>query len=142
MKYRGIAAGIAAAVISVGSSSIGLAREGDGLPGPGQRPPAPCGKICGFEVRYKDFPNPDSVSHVDGSVSCPKGMVAVGGGAWVYGLQFGFEKVATQSSFPLLAAPNVTEGWYASAIEVNGGTEEAWGLSVYVTCVRAENLGN
>ncbi len=133
---RTLVAGMAAMVIA--GSGIAGARNRDVIVPDRPPPVAPCGAVCGYAIRDQAFYPELGSNNVDGSADCPKGMMAVGGGAWVIGLQYDYDKVAIQSSTPLVDAPDVDSGWYVSAIEVNGGTKEAWGIWVHVICMHVD----
>ena len=71
-------------------------------------------------------------------VECPAGKLPIGGGAAspTSGAT-GF--VALTLSRPQRSdsgpAPNI-DGWFAQAIEVNGGSAQNWGIDVYAICAR------
>ena len=73
-----------------------------------------------------------------GQVECTDGRVPIGGGAAapVSGAT-GF--VAMTVSRPQRRdagpSPNIN-GWYAQAIEVNGGSAQNWAIDVYAICAR------
>lgn len=71
------------------------------------------------------------------SAECPKGEHVLGGGALapIIGAT-GF--VALTSDGPLEESTNSLEynGWTASAIEVNGGSSQVWGIEVFAICAR------
>jgi hypothetical protein len=88
----------------------------------------------GVEV-VEDLSVSDSADK-DGQVECPDGKVAIGGGARAP-VQAGF--VALRTSIPAttgLPTDLGFEGWYAEAIEVNGGTAANWRLTLYAICAR------
>jgi hypothetical protein len=71
-------------------------------------------------------------------VECPAGKLPIGGGAASpTGGATGF--VALTLSRPQRSdsgpPPNI-DGWFAQAIEVNGGSAQNWGIDVYVICAR------
>jgi hypothetical protein len=71
-------------------------------------------------------------------VPCPAGKVAIGGGAASpIGGATGF--VALNLSRPQRSdsgpSPNI-DGWFAQAIEVNGGSTQNWAIEVYAICAR------
>jgi len=71
-------------------------------------------------------------------VACPAGKLAIGGGAASpSGGATGF--VALTVSRPQRSEsgppPNI-DGWFAQAIEVNGGSAQNWGIDVYAICAR------
>jgi hypothetical protein len=70
-------------------------------------------------------------------VRCPKEEKVVGGGAFApTSGATGF--VALTSSGPLESSQNSREynGWSATAIEVNGGSTQFWGIQVYAVCAQ------
>lgn len=74
-------------------------------------------------------------------VNCPKGQVAIGGGAQVFGPgQYPIppQSVAVQQSTPLDggALPN---GWYASGRDTTG-SQSVWAVRAWVICASASNL--
>jgi hypothetical protein len=71
-------------------------------------------------------------------VECPAGKRSIGGGAAApTGGATGF--VALTVSRPQRSdsgpPPNI-DGWFAQAIEVNGGSVQNWGIDTYAICVR------
>ena len=84
----------------------------------------------------------DGTASVDnnGDAECPAGKLPIGGGAAApfYGAT-GF--VAITVSRPARITPGLPggdtfNGWYASAIEVNGGSTQGWGIGTYAICAR------
>jgi hypothetical protein len=75
----------------------------------------------------------------DVELECPAGKLPIGGGATAptFGAT-GF--VALTASSPMIAGRGIPStgktGWYAAAIEVNGGSTEAWGITVWLICAR------
>jgi hypothetical protein len=67
-----------------------------------------------------------------GEAKCPAGEKAIGGGAIPFGAIT--EKVALSVSGPLDSIHPGIQGWYAQAIEVNGGTTNFWSLETYAIC--------
>jgi hypothetical protein len=68
-------------------------------------------------------------------VECPDGKEAIGGGASApTGGATGF--VALTASHPASNPPFNFEGWHATAIEVNGGSAQTWGIQVFAICAR------
>lgn len=70
-------------------------------------------------------------------VRCPQGERLIGGGAFApTSGATGF--VALTSSGPLETSGNSFElnGWSATAIEVNGGSTQGWGIDIYAICAQ------
>lgn len=70
-------------------------------------------------------------------VRCPQGERAIGGGAFAP-TEGAAGFVALTSSGPLEDERNSLEpnGWSATAIEVNGGSTQRWGIEVYAVCAQ------
>jgi hypothetical protein len=79
----------------------------------------------------------DSASEHTIQVSCPPGELPIGGGAVApTGGATGF--VALTHSHPTRASdfPGAVDGWEARALEVNGGSNQDWGIEATVICAR------
>ncbi len=72
------------------------------------------------------------------TVECPGDKVAIGGGV-ALPLSGGANFVAATSNHPLIAAVHGVNGWRGGAIEVNGGTNQRWGIRVYAICANLSN---
>jgi hypothetical protein len=70
-------------------------------------------------------------------IECPDGKLPIGGGA-LAPTTGGTGFVALTTSRPAFVADPIDDfnGWRASAIEVNGGTNQAWGIRVFAVCSR------
>jgi hypothetical protein len=69
------------------------------------------------------------------SATCPKGQRVIGGGALAPTMGAD-EHVALTSDGPVESGPFTHEynGWKAEAIEVNGGSNQRWGIEVFAIC--------
>ena len=67
----------------------------------------------------------------DVTVTCPPGMVVLGGGGTPTGT--GASRAALEYSIPA----NPANRWRVGATEVNGGTTANWTLTAYAICARA-----
>lgn len=89
------------------------------------------------DVEYVDtIGGGGSPARQNARVACPAGKVPIGGG--VRAPFFGAtEFVAITSSGPSwISEGDDINGWYAEAIEVNGGSTQAWSIGVYAICAR------
>jgi hypothetical protein len=74
-------------------------------------------------------------------VECPAGKLPIGGGATAPTFGAGGFVALTASSPTLVDPPTSipdtdSNGWFAQAIEVNGGSNQSWGISVWLICAR------
>lgn len=90
-------------------------------------------------IEYVDDVSGNFSDDKDHQVECPEGKLPIGGGAAVpfFGAT-GF--VALTVNRPALITDEATSdsfnGWFARAIEVNGGSTQSWGLGVYAICAK------
>jgi hypothetical protein len=88
-------------------------------------------------IEYVDDVEFGGSQDMDASVECPEGKVPIGGGAsgpWLGAT--GFVAITTNRPAIKDGFGDDFDGWYASAIEVNGGSTQSWGLGVYAICAR------
>lgn len=90
----------------------------------------------GVHVVKDSFGN-SSEPRKSAEVRCPQGERVIGGGAHAP-TDGATDFVALSSSGPLATSQNGREfdGWSATAIEVNGGSTQRWGIDVYAVCAQ------
>ena len=89
------------------------------------------------DVEIVDGGSGNSSNDKSADLECPAGKLPIGGGA-LAPVTGGTGFVALTTSRPAYAADAIDDfnGWTATAIEVNGGTNQVWGIHTYVVCAR------
>jgi hypothetical protein len=78
-----------------------------------------------------------SSANKSAQIECPPGKLPIGGGADAPTIgATGFVALTTSRPAFTTEPPDDFNGWRASAIEVNGGSTQIWGIDLYVICAR------
>jgi hypothetical protein len=79
----------------------------------------------------------DSASEHTIQLACPPGMLPIGGGAGAPTAgATGFVALTTSKPTSASDFPDAVDGWEARALEVNGGSNQSWGMEATVICAR------